>query len=195
MNKVDLVILLIVLVCMLVGYYRGLIKSILSVVQYFLVIILAIHLSPIFSKILIEKFNLDLIIIDWINNNEKLFSETINIISEEILQEIVGRIVNVFAMVALFILLKLIISLVIAVLNKVANLPIISVANKLGGLILGTFNGVLVVYLLILLVNWLPLESLSSIKAEIDSSFLGLTINSCVPKVANEVISIVKTSV
>ena len=45
MNKFDLVILLIVLVFMLIGYYRGLVKSVLSVVQYFAVIFFAVVLA------------------------------------------------------------------------------------------------------------------------------------------------------
>ena len=69
---------------MLLGYYRGLVKSILSVAQYFVVIILSLFLAPVVSEILIDNFNLDLIIIEWIENNENLFLDTLSIINEEI---------------------------------------------------------------------------------------------------------------
>ena len=150
MNKFDLGILLIILIFMLLGYYRGLVKSILSVAQYFVVIILSLFLAPVVSEILIDNFNLDLIIIEWIENNENLFLDTLSIINEEILQGIVGRIINVIAIIILFIVLKIVCALIIVVLNKVADLPILSTANKLGGLILGAVNGILIVYLLIL---------------------------------------------
>ena len=141
-----------------------------------------------------ENFNLDLTIIEWIKNNEGLFVDTIGIISEEILRGIVGRLINVASVIILFIGLKIITSLIIVILNKIANLPIISVANKLGGLILGAFNGILVVYLIILLLNWLPLESINSVRSELNSSLLGAAINAFVPEVAIEVISLVKIS-
>jgi len=195
MNKVDLVILLIILAFMLLGYYKGLVKSVLSVVQYFLVIILSISLAPTVSKILIENFHLDLLIIDWITNNENFFADKINIISEEILQNFVGRIINVIAIILLFVILKIIFAFVIMILNKIANLPILSLVNRLGGLALGAINGVLVVYLVILLINWLPLEAIKPFKEEVDSSFLGFTINTFVPEVTADVISRVKISV
>jgi len=195
MNKFDLGILLIILIFMLLGYYKGLVKSILNVVQYFVVIILSISLAPTVSKFLIERFNLDLTIIDWVRNNESLFSDTLSIVSEEILKNIAGRIINVLAIIILFIVFKIICALIIIILNKVAELPIICVANKLGGLVLGAVNGILVVYLLILLINWIPLESLKLVRDGVYSSFLGIAISAFVPEVATEVISMVKTSI
>jgi len=195
MNKVDFVILCIIGLFMLFGYYKGLVKSIFSVVQYFIVISLAIVFSPAVSKILIERFNLDLLIINWIKSNISLVSDTVNIISEEILQNITGRIINVFSIVILFIILKIICTFVIAILNKIVNLPIISLVNRLGGLVIGAINGILVVYVLILLINWLPLESLNSLRKDVESSFLGVTISSYLPEVTTEVITMVKTSV
>jgi len=195
MNKFDLGILLIILICMLVGYYRGLVKSILSLVQYFAVIVLSIYFAPLLSKILIESFNLDLIFIEWVKNNQSLFSNTLSIINDEIMRNVVGRIINVLSMIILVIVFKLIFTLVIILLNKIANLPILCVANKFGGLILGAFNGILAIYLLILFMNWIPLEYFSTFREGISSSVLGTTISCLVPEVANEVISTVKTSV
>lgn len=195
MNKVDLVILCIIGLFMIFGYHKGLIKSIFSVAQYFIVISVSIALAPVVSKILIERFNLDIVIINWINNNITLFSDTISIINEEILRNITGRIINVFSIVILFIMLKIICTFAVVILNKIANLPILSLVNRLGGLIIGAINGVLVVYLLILLINWLPLESLNLLRKGVESSFLGVTISSYLPEVTTEVITMVKTSV
>ncbi len=195
MSKFDLGILLVILVFMLLGYYKGLVRSALSLVQYFVVTILSVMLAPTVSKMLIETFNFDLFIVEWIRNNENLFFNAISIVSEEILKNIAGRIINVLSVIILFILLKIVCMIVIGILNKIANLPILNVVNKVGGLLIGAVNGILVVYLLILLINWLPLESLSAIRDGVKSSFLGIAINSCVPEVAAEVISMVKTTV
>ena len=195
MNKFDLIIILIVLIFMIFGYYKGLVKSILSVVQYFAVIILSIWLSPMFSRVLIEKFGIDLIIINWVKNNENLFSDTITLISEEILKNITGRIINVLAFILLFIILKLSFSIIITILNKVANLPILKMVNRTGGLFIGVINGILVVYLGILIINWLPLDSLDNIKIELNSSIAGAAISSFVPEMASEVSNLVDVAV
>jgi len=195
MNKVDLIILLIVLIFMLFGYYKGLVKSVLSVVQYFAVIILSIVFAPTVSKIFIEKFSLDVIIINWAKNNENMFSNAINLVGDEILQNIAGRIINVLSIIILFIVLKVLFSFVIAILNKVANLPILSVVNRVGGLALGAVNGILIIYVGILLINWIPLETLSPIREELNSSLSGAAINAFVPEVTNEVINLVDIEV
>lgn len=195
MNRVDAVILIIVFLFMIFGYQKGLVKTILNIVQYIAVIILSFSLAPAFSKVLIERANLDLIIIDWAKNNHNLFSDTITIISEEILQNITGRIINVVSVIILFIVLKIVFSIVISILNKIANLPIISVVNKLGGLILGACNGILVSYMLIVLINWVPLEFFSQIRMDVKDSLLGEKVSAFIPEVATEAISLVKTSV
>lgn len=194
MNKFDLGIFLIILIFMLWGYYKGLVKSILSLVQYFVVVILSIVLAPMVSKLLIENFNLDLIIIEWVKNNENLVSNTINIISDEILRNIAVRIINVLAIVILFIGLKIACTFIIAILNKITNLPILNLVNKFGGLVIGAANGILIVYFLILLINWIPLESFSVLRNGIQSSVLGMKISLCVPEITTEVISKMKTS-
>lgn len=195
MNKFDFVIILIVLIFMVLGYYKGLVKSILSVVQYFAVIFLSIYFSPMLSEVLIENFGLDSTIINWVKNNENLFSDTISLISEEILKNITGRIINVLAFISLFIILKLLFSIIIAILNKVANLPILKMVNRTGGLFIGVINGILVVYLGILIINWLPLDYLNNIKLELNSSILGAGINSFVPEIASEVGNLVDVAV
>ena len=43
LNKFDIIILAVVLVFAAIGYYRGLIRSVLSLVQFFVVTILSIY--------------------------------------------------------------------------------------------------------------------------------------------------------
>ncbi len=195
MNKADFVILLIVLFFMIWGYYKGLVRSVLSVVQYFAVIILSLILAPHVARIFIEKFNLDVVIVNWVRNNGNLFFDTLGIVSDEMLRNIVGRLINVFAVILLFILLKIIFSLIIDVLNSVANLPILGLVNRTGGVLIGAINGILVIYLLILLINWVPFENFSEIKSFVETSYLGRVISNFVPEVATDVIELVKISV
>ena len=194
LNKFDIIILAVVFLFTAIGYYRGLIRSVLSLVQFFVVTMLSIYFAPIFSKILIEKFNLDLIIIDWAKNNIDLFANTIGIMSEEILKNIAGRIINVVSIIILFIVLKIIFTFIIAILSKIGDLPIINVVNKLGGLVFGIITGIIVVYLAIIIINWLPFASLEEIKIGLNQSILGSIISGMVPDVTSEVINLVKVS-
>ena len=113
MNKADFVILLIVLFFMIWGYYKGLVKSVLSVVQYFAVIILSLVLAPHVATLFIEKFNLDVVIVNWVRNNGNLFFDALGIVSDEMLQNIAGRLINILAVILLLIALKIIFSLII----------------------------------------------------------------------------------
>ena len=195
MNKADFVILLIVFIFMIWGYYKGLVKSVLSVVQYFAVIILSLVLAPHVATLFIEKFNLDVVIVNWVRNNGNLFFDALGIVSDEMLQNIAGRLINILAVILLLIALKIIFSLIIDVLNNVANLPILGLVNRTGGVVIGAINGILVIYLLILLINWVPFENFNEIKSFVETSSLGAVISNFVPEVATDVIELVKISV
>ena len=195
MNKADFVILLIVLFFMIWGYYKGLVKSVLSVVQYFAVIILSLVLAPHVATLFIEKFNLDVVIVNWVRNNGNLFFDALGIVSDEMLQNIAGRLINILAVILLLIALKIIFSLIIDVLNNVANLTILGLVNRTGGVVIGAINGILVIYLLILLINWVPFENFNEIKSFVETSSLGAVISNFVPEVATDVIELVKISV
>lgn len=192
MNKVDLIILGIILVFMLIGYKKGLIKVVLSMVQYIVVLILSVFFAPILSKFLIEKFDLDIKILELVTNNISIFTDTITIISDEILKNIVGRIINILAVIVLFIALKIVFGIVLMILNKVANLPILSLVNRTGGLLFGALEGVLIVYIFVLIINWFPISSDNMIIDNINNSFMVSTISYLVPEVATEVVNMIQ---
>ena len=194
MNKVDLIILGIILVFMLIGYKKGLIKVILNLIQYIIVLGLSVFFAPAFSKFLIENFNLDIKILNLVTNNIGLFTDGVTIISNEILKNIVGRIINILAIVILFVALKIVFGIILMILNKVANLPILSVVNRVGGLLLGALEGVLIVYIFTLIINWFPISTENMVINSINDSFMVSTISYLVPEVATEVINMVQLS-
>ena len=192
MNKVDLIILGIILVFMFIGYKKGLIKVALSVVQYIIALILSVFFAPTLSKFLIENFNLDIKILDIVTKNISMFTDNIGSISSEILKNIVGRMVNILAIIFLFIILKIVLGIALIILNKVANLPILSLVNRAGGLFFGALEGVLIVYIFTLIMNWFPISSDNMIIKSINDSFLVSTISYLVPEVATEVVNMVQ---
>jgi len=192
MNKVDLIILGIILVFMLIGYKKGLIKVVLSIVQYIIVLGLSVFFAPTLSKFLIENFNLDIKIFNLVTKNISMFTDGISIISDEILKNVVGRIINILSIIILFVVLKIVFGIVLMILNKVANLPILSMVNRAGGLLLGALEGVLIVYIFILIINWFPISSDNMIINGINDSFMASTISYLVPEVATEVVNMVQ---
>lgn len=190
MNKVDLVILIVVAVFMFLGYKRGLIGTILNFFQYVIILFLSIKLSPMVSNILIKTFKLDAVILDWVYSNPDVIKGVISSLSDTILQNVVGRIISVISFILLFIVLKLIISIIISIINKIAEIPIVNEVNKLGGIILGAIEGVMIVYICILVINWLPLSQVEPIKNMVVSSKAGSLINNFVPTAATEILEL-----
>lgn len=191
MNKIDVIILIIIGLFTVIGYYRGLLGAAFSLVQYIAVIYFAILLTPIMSQLLISIFKLDVVILDFVHNNPGIFGNITSLLEEEIINNLVFRIINVISIILLFILLKLLFSIIFSILKNIAKLPIINEVNKIGGIILGIIEGVAVAYLLMILVNWIPISAVETFKEEIPNSKLGNIINSFVPSATDEIFTYV----
>lgn len=191
MSKIDIIIMAIVGVFSIVGCYRGLLGTAFSLVQYVAVIYFGILLTPVFSQFLINFAKIDLLIINWINSNPNVVGNISNFMNKEVLASVVNRIINVIAMILLFILLKLLFSIIFSVLNKFSKLPIINEVNRLGGIVIGLIEGLVIVYLIMLIINWAPMSALDSTKVELADSRLGNAINSYVPDVTDEIFAYV----
>lgn len=189
MNQIDFIIIGIIVAFLFVGYIKGLVGSILSLVQYLVVIFFAFQLNGQVSKLLIEQFHLDSTILTWFYQNASLSENNLQFISEEMIQSFVARIIHVIAFLTVFIVLKIFFWILVTILNRVTKLPILNEVNKLGGILVGGIEGILIVYILITLINWLPLPSLDSTKAMLASSLIGNKISYYVPTVTNEIVS------
>jgi len=188
MNQIDLTILIIIALFIMVGYRKGLVRSILSLVQYIVVVFFSFQLTKPVADFLINKVNLDETIITWFYGQAEAVENKLYMISEEMVQMFVGRIVNVVAFLLVFILLKILFRIVITILTQIFQLPILNEINKLGGIVLGGIEGILIVYILITLINWLPLELLKPTQIDLDNSLIGKKISYYVPAVATEII-------
>ena len=189
MNQIDFIILGIIAAFLFVGYIKGLVRSILSLIQYVVVIFFAFQLNDAVSKLLIKQFELDGAILNWLYNQFGLVENNLYLLNEEMVQMFVARIINVIAFVVVFVILKIFFWILMTILNRVVKLPILNEVNKLGGMVLGGVEGILIVYILITLINWLPLPSLDSIKELLATSFIGNKINYYVPVITNEIVN------
>lgn len=191
MSKVDIVILIIIGIFTLIGYCRGILGTAFSLVQYVAVIYFSILLTPIMSQFLINTFKLDIVILDWVYSNPSIFENALSVLDETVVTGIVFRVINVISIILLFVLLKILFSIIFSILNKITKLPIINEVNKLGGILVGVVEGVVISYLLLLLVNWLPVTALLPIKNELPNSKLGNAISYFVPNVTDELFTYV----
>lgn len=191
MSNVDIAIIIIVGIFTIIGYYRGLLGTAFSLVQYIAVVYFAVLLTPVFSQFLVSTFKLDIIIFDWIYSNPGIFGNITSLMEEEVINGFVFRIINVISIILLFILLKLLFSIIFSILNKITKLPIINEVNKIGGIIVGFVEGIVIVYLFMLVINWLPISVVDSIKEELPYSRLGKVINYFVPNVTDEIFAYV----
>lgn len=191
MNEIDIFIIVIALIFMIIGFYRGILGTAFSLVQYVAVIYFAVLLTPVFSQFLINIFKLDIVILDFVYSNPGVFENIVSLLEEDVVNNIVFRVINVISIILLFILLKLLFSIVFSILNKITKLPILNEVNKLGGVIVGLAEGVVIAYLLMIVINWLPISMLEPIKKDLPNSKLGNVINSFVPNITDEIFSYV----
>ena len=191
MNKIDIIILVIIGIFTIIGYYRGILGTVFSLAQYVAVIYFAILLTPVVSQILINVFKLDIVILDFVYSRPDVFGNVTSLLEGEIINSVVFRIINVISIIVLFVLLKLLFSIIFSILKKITKLPIINEVNRIGGIVLGLVEGVVITYLLILLVNWLPISAVAPLKEELPNSRLGNIVNSFVPNATDEIFTYV----
>lgn len=187
MNRVDIAILIVIGIFTVLGYYRGILGTVFSLIQWIAIVYFSILLTPFFSQFMVSKFKLDVIMVEWVHSHPEIFNKAVALLTDEMLHNIVLRIINVLSILLLFILLKILFSVIFSILNKIVKLPILNEINKLGGIVAGMAEGIVITYLLMLLINWLPISALEPIKNELPSSTLGNTINSFVPNVTDEI--------
>jgi uncharacterized membrane protein required for colicin V production len=76
-------------------------------------------------------------------------TEGIENTTEAVAASLTEMAINILCFLAVFIIVKFGLKLIVKLLNGVANLPLLSFFNKVGGLAVGAFNGVLIVYILL----------------------------------------------
>jgi uncharacterized membrane protein required for colicin V production len=183
-NSIDIAIVVILAIFGIIGFRRGLVKSIISLTSIIVGFIAAklfyLQLSDyiatatnINSKI--NSFVYDKLMASFPNGQvsltasdtssslqwvlTKLFhSQTIvNDTVSTISSQITVIVLNILSFVALFIATIIIIKIVGVLLNKISKLPVLSFVNKLGGSIIGIIKGGLLCILLVSAVSSLTI--------------------------------------
>lgn len=208
MNNIDYIIIAILLIFLLMGYYKGLVSVVVGMFGFLASIFLSYKLFPVMSNFLISNFSLDVKINTWIlekipkiaehmllnseqyknlseetktflTNNPDVISEYVANMDLTILDALSLKIINFISIILLFVFFKIIFKLLGRLLNRIMKLPILNEINKACGAILGGIYGVIIVYVMIFVISFLPFKELQN---DTKNSIIGSKIDNIVPK-------------
>ncbi len=200
---IDLVIVAIIALCVLVGYHKGLTGSLLKIVSFVLALIIAFILFKPVSNFIIDKTDWDEnleqairesilkddgktddetqkekmpeVITDYINNAvEKAGNEAKTAIVDSTARDVSVMIINIAVAIALFIVSKIILLLVKGLANLLTKLPVIKQFDKLGGIIFGILQSLVIIYIVLAIISFAsPMMSETGIIEGLQKSYIG----------------------
>lgn len=195
MNIIDFIIIAVILTCMGLGYYRGFFKVVMNLLEYILSIFLAFKFYPNFMNFLNEKFLLNDFMHDVILKGMKSVIESnmgdqavdipLEMLDIPIVGQMADMIVMIIAIFVLFIVFKLLIKIISFFVDKLTKLPVLKEFNKIGGIIAGLVEGIIIVFVGIAALNFMSNEAIDT---KLEESLMG---DKFASTVANFTISIV----
>lgn len=194
---VDIVILAILIICIIIGYVRGLTGSLIKIVSFVLSLIIAFILFIPISNVIINNTqiddNLEQSIRNMIIGEEKQEEENMpEAITEYITQkveeasdgakeavadstarEVSLTIVKAGTWIVLFIVARIALIFLRFITALIAKLPVIKQFDKLGGIIYGVLEGLIIIYVLLAIISFVSPMMNGTISEAIDESFVG----------------------
>ncbi len=184
---IDLIIIGILVICVFIGYKRGLTGSILKIVSFILALVIAFILFKPISNFVINNTNWDESLEQAIrqmaveeNNNEGTVAEEdqkkgmsdviMNYINEAVenageeareaiidstARDVAVTIINVAVAIALFIVARIILFLIRGLASLLTELPIIKQFDKLGGIIYGILQSLVIIYVILAVISFI----------------------------------------
>ena len=184
---IDLIIIGILVICVFIGYKRGLTGSILKIVSFILALVIAFILFKPISNFVINNTNWDESLEQAIrqmaveeNNNEGTAAEEdqkkgmsdviMNYINEAVenageeareaiidstARDVAVTIINVAVAIALFIVARIILFLIRGLASLLTELPIIKQFDKLGGIIYGILQSLVIIYVILAVISFI----------------------------------------
>ena len=195
---VDLVIVAIMAICIIIGYVRGLTGSLIKILSFVLSIIIASILFIPVSNLIIDNTEIDenietsirnMIIDQETENEEENMPDTItNYIGQKIEQasddaketivdstarDVTLTIVKAGTWILLFIIARILLIFLRFITSLIAKFPVIKQFDKLGGIIYGILEGLIIIYLVLAIISFISPMISSDFTNAIDESFIG----------------------
>lgn len=194
---VDVVVLGIILLCIIMGYVRGLTGSLIKIVSFVLSLVIAFVLFIPVSNFIIENTSLDdnleqsirsmivgqntveeekmpEAITDYISQKvEEAADNTKEAIADSTAAEVSTTIIKAGTWLILFIIARILLILLRFITALIAKLPVIKQFDKLGGIVYGILEGLIIVYVLLAILSLLSPMLGENIINIINNSWVG----------------------
>ena len=196
---VDLIILAIIVLCVIVGYIKGLTGALIKILSFVLSIVIAFILFIPISNLIINNTQIDENIAQSIremiigNNNDTQIEENMpstitdyigqkvdeasdsakETVVDSTAREVSLTIVKAGTWIALFIVARILLILLRFITSLIAKLPIIKQFDKVGGVIYGLLEGLIIVYVVLAIISFASPMMSGDIANAIDNSTIG----------------------
>lgn len=193
---VDIVIIGIILLCLIIGYVRGLTGSLIKILSFVLSIVIAFILFVPISNFIINNTQIDEKIeqsirerlIDNSQEDEKMPEVITDYIGQKVEQATDGAkeaiinstardvsitIVKSGTWIILFIIARILLIFLKFITGLIARLPVIKQFDKLGGSIYGILEGFVIVYVLLAIISFASPVVDGNLIKEIEKSNVG----------------------
>lgn len=176
----DLIVIAILCMCIYVGYKRGLAGSLIRILSFIIAVCVAFVLFKPVSNIVIDNTNYDeniqssLVqvfeekennkdeekndspILQYINQEvEKATEEKKKEVINETSKNISIKIINILVFILLFILARIVLIFVKTLTNLITKLPLIKQCDKIGGVIYGIAQGLLIIFIALAVITFI----------------------------------------
>ena len=194
---IDLIIVAVIAICIIIGYVRGLTGCLIKILSFVLSLVIAFILFVPVSNFVIENTQIDenleksireMIISDNKSSEEEMptaMSDYINKRAEEIVDNAKEEVVNATARdisqtivkagtwIALFIVARIALIFLKLITRLISKLPVIKQCDKLGGIIYGVLEGLLITYFALAVISFITPITNKNLSENINKSYLG----------------------
>ena len=188
---VDLVILAIFIICIIIGYVRGLTGSLIKILSFVSFILFVPISNLIINNTQIDD-NLEQSIREMIignNEEEQKMPEAITdyiqqqvesasdsakeAIADSTAREVSLTIVKAGTWIVLFIVARILLIFLRFITALIAKLPVIKQFDKLGGIIYGVIEGLIIIYVLLAIISFVSPMTNGALTNAIEQSYVG----------------------
>lgn len=185
---VDLIIVGVVLLSVFLGYKKGLVSLAIGLCAFAISIVLTIMLYKPITNLVVNATNIDETIQDAImektgeiidsNSDNQITNSLIESAKEGMLPEtsktLAINIISAASIMAIFIITRIVLVFITKIANAVAKLPIINQFNKMGGIIYGLIRGILIIYVALLIINFIGIINPTNVlHKNVNESYIG----------------------
>ena len=194
---IDLIIVAVIAICIIIGYVRGLTGCLIKILSFVLSLVIAFVLFVPVSNFVIENTQIDenleksireMLISDNKSSEEEMptaMSDYINKRAEEIVDNAKEEVVNATARdisqtivkagtwIALFIVARIALIFLKLITSLISKLPVIKQCDKLGGIIYGVLEGLLITYFALAVISFITPITNKNLSENINKSYLG----------------------